>query len=317
MLSTGAAIGTVTMNWRRMIGAPRIRSRRGYWIAAGIAAVIILALVMVINPPPLNGYGVDRSAEASRDCAACPQMIVIPSGEYVMGSERLYFDRWLAADAAPRRSISIQRRFAVSLYEITFAQWDACVADGGCAGYTPPDDGWGRDNRPVIHVSWRDAHAYVAWLSEKTGSRYRLLSEAEWEYAARAGSNTPYPWGNWAGHRWANYGQQDCEPCRGRVDGADRWESTAPVGQFPPNRFGLYDMQGNVYEWTEDCYENSYVGAPTDGAPRIQENCARHVLRGAAWYSDPGRIRSSYRAWQQPDQRDHVIGFRVAKEMPV
>jgi formylglycine-generating enzyme required for sulfatase activity len=211
------------------------------------------------------------------------------------------------------RTVTITAPFAVGRYEVTFDEWDACVADGGCDGYRPADEGWGRGARPVIHVSWLDAQGYVRWLSTKSRLPYRLLSEAEWEYASRAGSTSIYPWGNTASHELANYGEDEC--CKGRVLGHDTFLHTAPAGQFPPNGFGLHDMIGNVYEWVEDCYSHILDTAPTNGSPLEVAGCGQHVLRGAAWYSDPGRITGRYRAYQKPDRRDYVVGFRVARSL--
>ena len=148
----------------------------------------------------------------------------------------------------------------MSKYELTFADWDACVAGGGCNGYKPVDQGWGRGQQPVINVNWDDAQHYVAWLSQVTGKTYRLLTEAEYEYATRAGTTTTYPWGDdikLNGQAMAN-----CDGCGSKWDD----KQTAPVGSFAPNKFGLYDMVGNVFEWTEDCVHKNYNGAPTDGS---------------------------------------------------
>jgi formylglycine-generating enzyme required for sulfatase activity len=159
----------------------------------------------------------------------------------------------------------------------------------------------------------RGSMGYREWLSAKAGHRYRLLTDAEWEYAARARSAAPYPWGTSASHRFANYGGPDCPPCVGVVSDADRWENTAPVGSFPPNAFGLHDTSGNVYEWVEDCHDAE--PRPSDGSAAVADGCTKHTLRGGAWYSNPERVTSSYRAWQTPDKRDRVVGFRVAREL--
>lgn len=293
---------------------------RSYLVAmalAGGAALSLLTAYAALGPrAPVVVPGVDREAEAFRDCPVCPQMLIVPAGSFYMGGpprrrERLLYALGLADIPQPR--ITITAPFAVGRYEVTFDEWDACVADGGCGGYLPKDEGWGRGNRPVIHISWRDAQAYVQWLSVKTGETYRLLTEAEWEYAARAGGTATYPWGNEASHDHANYGEDEC--CRGRMLGRDTFLNTAPVGRFAPNGFGLHDMIGNVYEWVEDCYAVSRKQAPADGSAVRADGCPHHVLRGAAWYSDPGRITSFYRAYQTPDRRDYVIGMRVAKTL--
>ena len=179
--------------------------------------------------------------------------------------------------------------FKLGKHEVTFAQWDACVADGGCGGYTPGDAGWGRGEHPVINVSWEVVQSFIAWLNDKTGGNFRLPSEAEWEYAARAGSRTKYSWGDDIGNNRANCHNSYC---------GDRWEHTAPVGSFPANAWGLHDMHGNVQEWVQDCWNDSYQGAPTDGSAWTSGDCSRRVFRGGAWlytsYSidsaDRGRI---------------------------
>ncbi len=185
------------------------------------------------------------------------------------------------------------RNFEVGRYEVTFAEWDACIAGGGCNGYRPDDHGWGRGRRPVINVSWNDAQAYVQWLSQRTGQRYRLLTEAEWEYAARAGTTTNFSWGD-----------QDPVCDRGARNGAQPYnctpQQTLPVGSFQPNGFGLYDVHGNVFEWVEDCYESS---------------CSSRVVRGGSWVSPADDLRSALRDWNTATFRNVNIGFRVARTL--
>ena len=192
--------------------------------------------------------------------------------------------------------------FWVGRYEVTFAEWDACVAAGGC-GTRPDDAAWGRDNRPVINVSWNDAKEYVGWLSQETGETYRLLSEAEWEYAARAGSTTAFWWGKGVGR-----GNANCNGCGSKWDG----KRTASVGSFKANDFGLYDTAGNVWEWVEDCWHDSYGDAPTDGTAWVSGD-RRRVLRGGSWVDAPRLIRSANRVGYSPDGRDRLNGFRVAR----
>jgi len=242
-------------------------------------------------------------------------MVVVPAGSFLMGAEAWPDDPSLASNAAPQREVTVPRAFAIGRHEITFAQWDQCVTQGACAGYHPGDEGFGRGAHPVLNVSWHDVHTYLTWLSETTGVVYRLPTEAEWEYAARAGTQTPYPWGRRPSHDAANYGEPECPPCTGRVEGRDIWMGTSPVGAFPANAFGLFDTQGNAYEWVQDCYRGSLEGAPASTVAVEWDGCEHRVLRGGAWYSDPGRIRSSYRAYQTPDKRDRVIGFRVARDV--
>ncbi len=236
-------------------------------------------------------------------CAECPEMVVVPSGSFMMGSHSGEgFD-----DERPRHRVRIDYRFAVGVYEVTFAEWDACANAGGCGGYVPDDSGWGRGNRPVINVSWDDAQSYVRWLSRRTDKTYRLLSEAEWEYVARAGTTTRYHWGDEIGHNRAN-----CDGCGSRWDD----EKTAPAGSFWANAWGLHDVHGNVWEWVEDCWNNSYTGAPADGSAWEGGDCAKRVLRGGSWYNvDPGILRAAYRFRSYTGGRLHNVGFRIARTL--
>ena len=235
-----------------------------------------------------------------RECDACPEMVVVPEGRFRMGD--LSGDG--ASDERPVRDVTVSP-LAAGKYEVTFAEWDACVAGGGCT-HRPADSGWGRGTRPVIDVSWDDTQAYVRWLSRATGKPYRLLSEAEWEYVARAGSTTKYQWGDDVGTNKAN-----CNGCGSQWDA----KSTAPVGSFAANAFGLFDTAGNVWEWVVDCWHDSYQGAPNDGSAWAGGNCDGHVLRGGSWYSIPGFIRSAYRYGYVSGNRFNYSGFRVARTL--
>ena len=215
----------------------------------------------------------------------------------------------------PQHLVTIGQPIAVGRYEVTFTEWDACVADGGCNDYKPRDEKWDRGNRPVIHVDWDHAQSYVSWLSRKTGKPYRLLSEAEWEYAARAGTTTPYYWGK---------DPRRTEICAYANAGplfrcADK---TLPVGSLRPNSFGLYDMSGNVLEWTADCWNDTYDGAPSQGSVWQEGNCKMRVLRGGSWYEHarmdiPGPFRSAARHYMWGSSGAKYIGFRVARTMAV
>jgi formylglycine-generating enzyme required for sulfatase activity len=231
-----------------------------------------------------------------RDCADCPSMITVPHGSMMMGSPGSESGR--DRDEAPQHQVTFEKNFAVGKFEVTFAEWDACVAAGGCNGYKPPDEGWGRDEHPVVNVNWNDAQAYVAWLRNKTGKAYRLLSEAEWEYAARAQTLSAYYWGAEANSARAKY----------RASGG-----TATVGSYEPNSFGLYDMAGNVSEWATDCLNKSYDGAPTDGSAWLSGNCSLRALRGGAWNSSAANLRSANRDWDAVGFRVNRNGFRVAR----
>jgi formylglycine-generating enzyme required for sulfatase activity len=233
----------------------------------------------------VRAHGVDL---IFRDCRECPEMVVLPAG-----STRL----------ASGRDVTIAAPFAVGKFEVTFAEWDACVAQRGCTN-RPDDMGWGRGRQPVMNVSWYDAQEYVAWLSRKTGKSYRLLSEAEWEYAAQAGTDREV-----AATPGAN--QANCAGCGSRWDK----KQTAPVGSFAANAFGLHDMIGNVWEWTADCWNETYAGAPADGSARLSGDCTQRVLRGGSWYFSPDSASSALRERIPPYIHIDYVGFRVARTL--
>ena len=261
--------------------------------AGGVAAV------------PTGGSEPARSVQRApgtkfRDCPDCPELVVVPSGSYEMGSPSGEEDRgdW----EGPVHRVTIAKPFAVGVYEVTFADWDACVSGGGCNGRRPDDEGWGRGNRPVIYVSWDDAKEYVGWLSRKTGEGYRLLSESEWEYVARAGTRTAYHFGSSISSGQANYG--------------NNLGKTTPVGSYPSNDFGLHDVHGNVWEWVEDCWHEDYRGAPSDGSAWVTGgDCELRVLRGGSWDDVPRGLRSAYRSWNVTGDRDGLVGVRVARTL--
>ena len=228
-----------------------------------------------------------------QDCDVCPEMVVVPAGSFMMGSDA-------HDDEQPVHEVVIAAPLAVGRHEVAFSEFDACVSDGGCS-YSPDDEGWGRGDRPVINVSWQDAREYVEWLGRETGGDYRLLSESEWEYVARAGTTGKYHFGSGISSSQANFG--------GNVG------RTAPVGSYPANAFGLHDVHGNVWEWVEDCWNGSYLGAPSDGSAWTSGDCAFRVLRGGSWYYVPWSLRSAYRNWGRPDGRGFISGFRVARTL--
>jgi formylglycine-generating enzyme required for sulfatase activity len=237
------------------------------------------------------------------DGVDCPEMVVVPARGFLMGTLETEVARH--ESEGPQRKVTIARAFAVGKYPLTFAEWDACVAAGG-SSYRPPDEGWGRGRQPIINVSWDDAQAYVSWLARKTGKPYRLLSEAEWEYAARAGTTTAYPWGDQPGTNRANFSGA----------GSD-WSNrrTAPVGTFEPNSFGLHDMIGNVWEWVQDCWNDTYRGAPSDGRAWESGDCGRRVLRGGSWNLKPEYARVAQRLRYEPVIRYGYVGLRVARTL--
>ena len=247
-----------------------------------------------------------------RDCGACPEMVVLPSGEFMMGSPES--ERGRAKNEGPQHKVAIAS-FAMGKHEVTFSQWDACVADGDCT-HKAGDEGWGRGTRPVINVSWHDATTFVGWLTRKTGKTYRLPTEAEWEYAARGvtKADAPYqPFGTGAtiNYQQANY-DANFKYGEGAQPGIFR-QKTQPVGSFRKSAFGLHDMHGNVWEWVQDCYRDSYEGAPTDGSAVVAPNCGLRVLRGGAWNYHPQLLRSAYRYATAPEVRMDIAGFRVAR----
>ena len=293
-------------------------------------ALVLLLLILVISPRPagaveiiwspsgkaleplrLQDYPNDPLAAAAvaaaemarpgrvfKDCEDCPEMVVVPAGRFRMGD----LQGGGVDDEKPVHDVRIDYIFAVGKFEVTFAEWDACTSNGGCGGYHPVDHGWGRGRNPVKYLSWDDAQAYVSWLSAKTGQSYRLLSEAEWEYVARAGTGTKYSWGNQFDSAKANNNES----------------TTRPVGSYEPNGFGLYDVHGNVWEWVEDCWHDGYQGAPTDGSAWTSGgDCSLRVRRGGSGSNSPWDRRAANRSWLGAGDRkdDYVNGFRVARTL--
>jgi formylglycine-generating enzyme required for sulfatase activity len=267
-------------------------------------------------PPDLGQWRAERQSEFAEwqqshsrrevwDAAEAPRMVVVPPGGFLMGSPAGEPGRWKTE--GPQHRVIIPNPLAVSTYPITFDEWDACVAGGGCHGYTPNDEHWGRGKRPVINVSWEDAQAYAAWLTARTGHKYRLLSEAEWEYSQRAGSAGAYATGATISSSQANFLDPTAQTS------GPQGRSTTPVDSFPPNAFGLYDMQGNIWQWVEDCWHDSYSGAPANGSAWLTGDCQRRVVRGAAFNRDRSFMRSATRYWIVGQLRSALAGFRVAR----
>jgi formylglycine-generating enzyme required for sulfatase activity len=230
-----------------------------------------------------------------QDCPNCPKMVSLPPGRFTMGqgggdpSER------------PAHKVKIGRRFALGIYEVTYGEWKACVGAGECDPL--PKLKGAQDASPVRNVSWTDAQKYVAWLRDITRKPYRLPTEAEWEYAARANTATIYWWGNRIG-----VGRANCKNCGGD------WNRKIPAkaGSFPANPFGLHDMNGSVWEWVNDCWNTTYNGAPRDGSSWDKRNCQRHVLRGGSWRNSGDYAMSSSRFYYDSSVRYTANGFRVA-----
>jgi formylglycine-generating enzyme required for sulfatase activity len=233
-----------------------------------------------------------RPGDEFKECEVCPEMVVIPAGHFVMGAPKT--EESSDENERPQHGVRIAQPFAVGRFAVTFEEWDACAANGGCKGYRPADRGWGRGRRPVINVWWEDAKAYVAWLSTKTGKPYRLLSEAEREYVTRAGTTTPFWWGSSISSRQANYDGQFTYPSTEKDKGEFR-RQTIPVDAFQPNPWGLYQVHGNVSEWVEDCWHKTYDGAPADGSAWINADCTDRVMRGGSWNFAPWQLRAADR----------------------
>jgi formylglycine-generating enzyme len=276
-----------------------------------------------------------------KDCAECPEMIVVPGGRFMMGvapaeEEREGLSESFRGRSEPRRAVDV-KRFAAGRFEVTRGQYrvfaeatghvtDGCfVWRGGKFEHDPARD-WRNpgypqdDSHPVVCVSWNDANAYARWLSERTGRHYRLLSEAEWEYAARAGTATTRFWGDGV-DRTCDYANGADVATRTHVPGASEWPGsrcddrhafTAPVGSYRPNPFGLYDMLGNVWEWTQDCWNANYNGAPADASAWSTGNCAWRVVRGGSWEDASVGLRPAYRVGSPTVIRVYIRGFRVA-----
>ena len=234
---------------------------------------------------------------AFKDHPSAPEMIMLPSAMFVMGSpqrEDVHHNH-----ESPQHTIQIPSGLAVGRYPVTFDQWDACVKDGGTT-HKPDDAGWGRGSRPVINVSWDDIQLYLRWIGKVTRKTYRLLSEAEWEYAARAGSQSDYSFGN---------DPKELDRYAWFADNSGGM--THPVGEKLPNAFGLHDMSGNVWERTEDCWNENYNGAPTDGSAWTAGICSLRVVRGGSWINDPQFLRAANRLRNPASIRYFNLGFRV------
>jgi formylglycine-generating enzyme required for sulfatase activity/tetratricopeptide (TPR) repeat protein len=276
---------------------------------AGIAAILIVVaptLYAADRPAAPLAAAEERALkpkDSFKECVDCPEMVVVPAGTFIMGSPGKI---GLDMGEGPQRKVTIARRFAMGKFEVTITEWDACAAEGGCK-YRANDQGWGRGKRPVINVSWVDiTQEYLPWLSRKTGRTYRLPTEAEWEYAARAGTTTRYAFGDTITTRQAQFTE----------DPKAKHSGTVEVGSFQPNKFGLHDMHGNVMEWVQDCWNVlGYAGAPKDGTAWTAGDCAMRPLRGGSWWHQSVNIRSASRGGWRATSRDFVMGFRVFRAM--
>ena len=298
--------------------APPESGRFPGWLTGSLAFVFAFFVLVVLPsigtkpkpiPPPA---GLEVFRDALKDGGRGPEMVVLPTGRFRMGD----LSGGGFSEEKPVRSVTISRPIAMGKYEVSFAEYDRFARATGRV--LPDDEGWGRGNRPVVNVSQEDAKAYAAWLSAQTGKRYRLPSEAEWEYAARAGTTTKYSWGNKIGRNRAN-----CDGCGSFWHNVwkDIWSShqTVRVGSFAANLFGLHDMHGNVSEWVEDCWHDNYEGAPSDGRAWTTgcDDNLEAVVRGDSWLrgTEPWRLRSAYRDMIRPSRRDHYFGFRLVQDL--
>jgi formylglycine-generating enzyme required for sulfatase activity len=316
--------------------------------------VMIGSALWLVHPPAVAAADAKPSTvhrSSFRDCRGCPEMIVIPSGTYRMGSA----ENDPTADTLERPPHPVHvRRFAAGKFDVTRSEWAAfAVATKrptalGCqwtgkAGAAEASASWKdlgfpqtpRD--PVVCVTWQDAQEYAAWLSKRSHQHYRLLSESEWEYASRAGDEAAYPWKIGESHDFANHGTEEC--CGGLIKGRDRWTKTSPGDAFPPNAFGLYDMHGNVLQWVEDCFSPTYSDAPNDGSAYLKSvpikasgdlkdldgtmTCSYRVVRGGDWGDQVRWVRSAARSFAPPPgpgpqldtYRSGGVGFRVARDL--
>ena len=286
----------------------------------------------------LAGTALAAQPDSFRDCGLCPKMVKLEAGSFEMGSPEAEAKR--ENDEGPQHSVELASDFALGQFEVSAAEFAFFVA---ITNYSPPNGCWyidpatqtwqkdpaaswkaprfeQRENHPVTCVNWLDAQAYIAWLRDKTGERYRLPTEAEWEYAIRAGTATSRYWGEAEAEtcEYANavdetarrtYVQWNYAPC------LDGYVYTSAVGTFKPNRWGLHDMAGNVWEWATDCWNPNYEQAPGDGSPWTHGDCSRRVIRGGAWDDEPDDLRSANRLSVPADRRYNTIGFRVARDL--
>ncbi|HEY7750136.1 MAG TPA: SUMF1/EgtB/PvdO family nonheme iron enzyme [Aestuariivirgaceae bacterium] len=288
----------------------------------GPAETMQQPMVAAIDPKastsPARNVVLPENVETFQDCDLCPTMVKIHPGEFTMGSPAS--EEGHQSNEGPQRLVKLSKQFAIGQFEVTVREWDACVADGGCKAQVK-DEGWGRENRPAINISWEEiADQYLPWLSKKTGHKYRLPTESEWEFAARgnADGEAKFGFGDNLGDLCA-YANGSDATAKGQASSAtdckDGYANTAPTGSFKPNQLGLFDMHGNVWEWVEDCWNETYENAPVNGSAWTTGDCTTRVVRGGSWNSDIPKLRSAARGWNQPSGRNRSIGFRVVREL--
>ena len=261
-------------------------------------AAVLLALLFAPASLAADG-GAPKPGDIFRDCPECPELVAVPAGTFLMGSTKG------RKRGRPVKRITLARPFAIGRYEVTFDEWNACLRAGGCKK-KPFDRAWGRGRRPVINITFADMQGYLAWISKKTGHVYRLPSEAEWEYAARAGTTTEFWWGD-----KMIPGTVNCYQCGTKWSGV----GTAPVGTFKPNPWGLYDAAGNVLEFVSDCWHTDHVETPTDGTPYKTRKCQSRIMKGGSWYYKSKVARPAARVRNDVRVAGYFISFRVLREL--
>jgi formylglycine-generating enzyme required for sulfatase activity len=298
-------------------------ARRALRLVAALTALVAVGALAAGKPA--------KPGKHIKECSVCPEMVVLPAGTFMMGSPP---DEPERDTDEPLHRVDIARSFAIAATPVTWNQWEACVRDNWCEGAeidlalrnnpdgsrNPNYKDHGRGTRPAVGMSWYDAQRFVGWLNWKTGSNdaYRLPSDSEWEYAARAGTTTAFPWGNTIDYNYGNFGMRGHGERGPYAEGRDVWlNETAPVGSFPPNAWGLYDMHGNIFEWVQDCYEADMKHAPVDGSASTEGDCSVRVFRNGTFVSNPYMQRSARRGAPYPaTTRGHdYLGFRVARTL--
>jgi formylglycine-generating enzyme required for sulfatase activity len=271
------------------------------------------AAAVSVGPPPKIAAN-DAGGEVFKECDECPDMVVVPAGKSVLGSPPGESGRQ-TFEAAPH-VVEIAKPVAVGRYAVTFAQWDACYAEGGCGHRRLGDLDFGRGKRPAIFATWAEAQLYVQWLKRKTGQPYRLLSEAEWEYAARGCRNLKCAYAPfWFGAIKPELAVYDSRRSYDGSPKADPRLKTEPVDSGPANPFGLYNMLGNVRQWTQDCWNPAPSAVASNGAPVLSGDCSARATRGGSWADEPSKLRAASRDYESVDEGSERIGFRVARDL--
>lgn len=315
-----------------------MRSSRA--IAAAAILLASVASARAVEPAALHATPTAEPGSKFRECPNCPEMMVMPAGSFTMGSQEEEKGRF--KKEGPAHRVTIARPFAMAVNLVTRGEWRRFVR---ATGWKDPEacrifdvsfadhdlvrvygKNWRRphfaqtDAHPVVCITWDDARAYAGWVNGQIGAdgtgSYRLPTEAEWEYAARAGTTTPYYWGSEISRAQTNYGPENL-PFAPVASGADRWRYTSPVGAFPANPWGLYDMAGNVWQFTLDCWHETYDGAPADGSARTDGKCDERAVRGGSWFKIPTGERSAMRGQGKVAdlKGNHEIGFRLVREL--